>query len=499
MKREQLIRDLIRQGESEQLELKAEVRNEVIAKTICGFLNGEGGQVVVGVTGEGKVVGVKNAERTESELQRYLIDTIVPEAPVTVSTEQVGDKDILLVKVWGGSRKPYVFGGSIFYRRGSQTVAATSREISDLIQTRQQTDALWERQPALRVEVDDLDLEEIRNTIRHINESGRGKTLSDDIPEFLSYHGLYQNGHVSNAAVVLFGKEPARFIPQICVRFSVFASGKTGSSFSEDRVLEGNLFKNIEEIQDLFKKHIAFRSKFDKTQWQRTDGFLYPMDALREGVLNALVHRDYSNVSGTASVFVFPDKIEISNYGRLPHEITIADLRRNHYSLPHNPDIAQMCFLKGYIEKIGRGTLKIIEACKSAGLKEPVWSTEASSIKLTFFSNVKIAPRSRQAEGGITGGVSKGVLASVEGVIEGVTEGVSEDVKDKIKEILLVVYKNEGLRIPEIAHKTETPIKSVERYVKQLRLAALIEFRGAPRTGGYFITKKAAAKISKSK
>ncbi len=495
MKQQQLIRDLIQQGESEQLELKADVRNEVIAKTICGFLNGEGGQVVVGVTDKGKVVGVSNAEKIETELQRYLIENIVPEAPVTVSREQVGDQNILLVKVWGGSKKPYVFGGSIFYRRGSQTVPATSKEISELIHTRQQTDVHWERQPALRVELNDLDPEEIRNTINHINESGRGKKLSDDILEFLSYHGLYQNGHMSNAAVLLFGKEPARFIPQCRVRFSVFGSGKIGASFSEDRLLEGNLFKNIEDIQDLFKKHIAFRSEFDKTRWQRTDGFLYPMAALREGVMNALVHRDYSNVAGTASVLVYPDKLEISNYGKLPNQIKLADLKRNHVSLPHNPDIAQICFLKGYIEKIGRGTLKIVEACKNAGLREPVWSAEDSSIKLTFFSKVKVASVDKGLSGGITEGVSKEVLAKVEGV----TEGVTEDVKDKIKRILLVVYMNEGLKIPEIAHKIEAPMKSVERYVKQLRDAALIEFKGAPRTGGYFVAKKAATRIGKGK
>lgn len=497
MKQRQLIEDLIRHGEGEQLELKTNVRNEVIARTICGFLNGAGGQVVIGVTDKGEVVGVNDVEKIEIELQRYLIDNIVPEAPVTVSTERVGSKSILLAKVWGGSKKPYVFSGTIFYRRGSQTVQATSKEISDLINQRQQTDVQWERQPALRVEIDDLDLEEIRKTIRYINESGTGKKLSDKVPEFLSYHGLYQNGSISNAAVILFGKEPARFIPQSRVRFSVFGSGKTGSSFIEDRFLEGNLFKNIEDIQDLLKKYIAFRSEFDNTRWQRMDGFLYPMAALREGVLNALIHRDYSNVAGTTSVLVYPDKLEISNYGKLPLEITVADLKRNHDALPHNPDIAQMCFLKGYIEKIGRGTLKIIEACKNAGLKEPVWRAESSTIRLTFFSNIKDTPMRKVVVGGITEGVSKRVLANVEGVIEGVTEGVTEDVKDKIKKILLVVYKNKGLKIPEIAQKTETPMKSVERYIKQLRDASLVEFRGAPRTGGYFVTKTGATKISK--
>lgn len=106
--------------------------------------------------------------------------------------------------------------------------------------------------------------------------------------------------------------------------------------------------------------------------------------------------------------------------------------------------------------------MKIIETCKNAGLKEPVWSVESSTIKLTFFGNSIDTP------------IRKGVT-------EGVIEGVTEDVKDKIKKTLLVVYRNKGLKIPEIAQKTNIPMKSIERYVIQLRDGALVEFRGEPK------------------
>ncbi len=277
---------------------------------------------------------------------------------------------------------------------------------------------------------------------------------------------------------MLFAKNPARFLPQCRVRLSYLQQGKTSSNFKDDKLLEGNLFKNIDAIQDFFNKHLELRRSFSDTKWQRQDDLQYPLAALREGVLNALVHRDYSSVSGSMSITIFPDKLEITNFGNLA--LTTAELKKSHLSLPVNPDIAQIVFLRGYIEKIGRGTLKIIDACKAAGLKAPVWSAESNSVKLTFFSDTKL-------EG------------ATEGAIEGVSEGVTEDVKDKLKRVILILSEKPGLRAAEISKNLDIPISSLERYIKQLRDAALIEFRGASKTGGYYLLKTIEEKIKKDR
>ncbi len=217
---------------------------------------------------------------------------------------------------------------------------------------------------------------------------------------------------------------------------------------------------------------------------------IYPLDALREGILNSFIHRDYSSTSSSASIIVYAEKLEIINSGQLP--LTPGELTRNHLSMPFNPDIAQMAFLRGYIEKIGRGTLKIIEACKQAKMKPPQWVPESNSVKLIFFSNTKLE--------GVTKGVSKGVTKSVnmkkiEGVIEGVTEGVTEGVRNKLIYLLAAIASNEGEKIPVYAEITEVPQKTIENYIKQLRDAGLIEFKGDPRSGGYIISEKIKRKI----
>lgn len=487
MNSEQLIKSLLKQGESEQLEFKQVVRKDAIGKSICAFLNHEGGQVVIGISDDKKVVGITDAENWEKELNKYLNTTIIPEAPVMVSVEQVGGKQVLLLKVWAGSKQPYIFDGSIYFRRGQSTVKATSQEISDLIHNRQIDELHWERQMALGVELEDLDIHEIQKTIdRSINESKLDESKKNPI-DFLSHFGLFQNGHFTNAAVVLFAKNPARFIPQTRVRVAFLEKGKTADEFVDDKILNGNLFKNILTVQDFFEKHLRTTRKFSEKEWERQDDYVVPMSALREAVMNALVHRDYSLPSASMAVIIYSDRIEVFNSGKSP--LKAAELKKSHLSLPVNPDIAHMVFLRGYIEKIGRGTIKIMDTCKAAGLKVPKWTTTETSVKLAFPLNVKL--------GGATDGAHDGAFddslnSKLDGAIDGAIDGATKATKGKLSVLLQAIVNNEGKRIPDYKETTKLGSeRTMERYVEQLREAGFIEFKGsAAQTGGYFITDK---------
>ena len=483
MKTEQLIKDLLKQDESGQLEFKEVVRKDAIGKTICAFLNNEGGQLLIGIADNKEIKGIKDADKWQFEIEQFLIKELVPEAPVMVSVENYGDKQLLLIKVWEGSKQPYIFNGSIYYRRNDKTIQASSKEISELIHKRQETEIHWERQAALGVELEDLDIEEIKKTMDAALSDNKMKDIKKEPLEFLSYYGLFQNGNFTNASVVLFAKKPSRFIPQSRVRVAFLDHGKTGDVFKDDQLLEGNLFKNIEAIQQFFEKHLSFSRKFENNNWKRTDGYVFPMAALREGVMNALVHREYGLISSALSIIIDKDKLEITNSGKSPFKQR--ELKKNHLSMPYNPDIAHIVFLRGYIEKIGRGTLKIIDACKQAGIKVPVWEIGEQTVKLTFFSNVKLSSTTE----GAAKGVNKG---AIEGAIEGATKGV----KDKLAILLSAIATNEGNRVPEYKESTGLPDSSMERYIKQLKDGGLIEFRGeAAHTGGYYLTKKMKSKL----
>lgn len=487
MNSEQLIKSLLKQGESEQLEFKQVVRKDSIGKSICAFLNHEGGQVVIGVSDDNKVVGIADAEKWEKELTDYLNTSIIPEAPVMVSVEQVGKKEVLLIKVWAGSKQPYIFDGSIYFRKGQSTVKATSQQISDLIHNRQEDELHWERQLALGVELEDLDIHEIQKTIdRSINESQLDESKRNPT-DFLTHFGLFQNGHFTHAAVVLFAKNPARFIPQTRVRVAFLEKGKTADEFVDDKILDGNLFKNILAVQDFFEKHLRTSRKFSEKEWERQDEYVVPMSALREGVMNALVHRDYSLPSASMSVIIYSDKIEVFNSGKSP--LKAAELKKSHLSLPVNPDIAHMVFLRGYIEKIGRGTIKIMDACKAAGLQAPIWTTAETSVKLAFPLNVKLGGAIGGADGGA---IDDTVVSKIGGAIDGAIDGATKATKDKLTVLLQAIVNDEGKRTPDYRKVTKVGSeRTMERYVEQLREAGFIEFKGsAAQTGGYFITDK---------
>ena len=487
MNSEKLIKSLLRQGEGEHLELKERVRKDEIGKTVCSFLNHEGGQILIGISESKKVLGIPDAEKWESELKSYLTSAIIPDTPIMVSREKKGAKELILIKVWSGTKQPYIFDGSIYFRRGENTVRATSQEISDLIHNRQKTDLHWERQAALGVELEDLDIQEIQKTIdRSIHESRLDDSQRNPI-DFLSHFGLFQNGHFTNAAVVLFAKNPARFIPQARVRIAFLEKGKTADQFIDDKLLEGNLFKNIFSIVDFLEKYLNTSRKFDQKNWERQDNYVVPMDALREGVINALAHRDYSLPTASMSVIIYTDRIEIFNSGKSP--LKASELKRSHLSMPVNPDISHMIFLRGFMEKIGRGTIKIMDACKEAGLKDPSWTITEKSVKLSFLLNIKL--------GGAIDGTTDGANQQREddkivGAIVGAIDGATASTKAKLAILLKAIIEDEGRRAPDYLSITQLGSeRTLERYIMLLKEAGIIEFRGtAYHTGGYFVSEE---------
>src|SRR5690606_35650230 len=135
---------------------------------------GKGGRVLAGISENGIPKGIANAEKHVEQLKMFLLSAIVPEAPITISIEQLVKKDLILLKVYGGSKQPYLYNGSIFYRKGDQTVKATSLQVAELIHGRQKSETHWERQPALGVDLEDLDQKLIQSVIKESSDNHRG-------------------------------------------------------------------------------------------------------------------------------------------------------------------------------------------------------------------------------------------------------------------------------------------------------------------------------------
>lgn len=290
--------------------------------------------------------------------------------------------------------------------------------------------------------------------IKEANLAGREQSLPDNPLQFLSKYGLYKNGDFTNAAVVLFGKNPVKFFPQVRVRLSVFKTDKTGEKLLYDKIFEGNLFKSIGQITDFFDLAYGVSTSFQSVKWQRTDKPSFPRLAIREAILNAFIHRDYSSFSSSIAIKIFPDKLEINSFGNLPKGISIKSLSEDHLSIPVNPDIAHIFFLRSWIEKNGIGTIKMIVLCKELGFKEPLWKVNDNTVKVTFPD--VIVPFNYN---------------------EGISEGISE-----------VLIKKGSLKVTQLADEIGKSAKTVERYVAFLKEIGAIEYEGLKKAGGYKVS-----------
>lgn len=184
----------------------------------------------------------------------------------------------------------------------------------------------------------------------------------------------------------MFGKDPMKFYPNIQVKIGRFGLDAADLRFHE--IIEGNLVNMYHDVQiQLSHKFLIRPITFEG--FQRLENDLYPIAALREMLLNSLVHRTY--MGATIQMRVYDDHLSIWNEGSLPYGLTLEDLKKEHNSRPRNPLLANACFLGGYIDAWGRGTLKIINACKEAGLPEPEIAEKNGGVSTTLFTHSSVS------------------------------------------------------------------------------------------------------------
>ncbi len=472
-----IIENLLQQKENERIELKASAKLDTIAKEITGFINSNGGDLILGVDDNKSVIGIENSEQLAIDIQDYLTNNIVPVAPISVSSILYKHRKLILISVWEGSKKPYSYKQIIYNRVGSSTIVAKKTEILSLIENRKKADFNWERMPVLGTEFKDLDIYELQRTIELVKERNPQRTFNNE-EDFLIQQGLMVNGNITNACIVLFGKNPTRFIPQSKIRLTVYPDRNSTNTFLEDRFFEGNIFSKLTSICTFLG--YMYGKTIKKEGIHRAEKKNYPEIALREGILNAIVHRDYKSVNGFLQISIFSDRTEISNFGSLPEGITVADLKREHPSILRNPDIANICFIRQYIEMVGSGIIRILSECRKNGFKMPKWSDKNNILVLTFPGVSHLANEAN----------NDGVIQNNEGINEGINiniEGINEGTKKVLKKIFSYINNNPMVKTSDVKFFVNKSSATTERYLKILRENDYIEYVGANKTGGYKI------------
>jgi ATP-dependent DNA helicase RecG len=241
----------------------------------------------------------------------------------------------------------------------------------------------WDDVIEPRANFDDIDEKVVNTFLKASENAGRlPENNGLSIPELFEKLRLAESGQIKRAGIVLFGKDPGKFYPNTFVKIGRFGKDDADLKFQETE--EGNLIALLQGVlNQLNYKFLTRPIEFEGMH--RIEKGEYPIAAIREMLLNALVHRNY--MGAPIQIRVYDGKISIWNEGTLPDGLTLDALKRLHSSRPRNPIIADVCFKGGYIDAWGRGTIKIIDTSKQAQLPEPEMMELDGGFSITLFKD----------------------------------------------------------------------------------------------------------------
>ena len=440
--------DQIRKGESKVLELKEKLpKNESIAKTIVAFSNTSGGKLIIGIKDNHQIKGIEedNIFKLQDKISSIIYDNCYPNILPEIYTVNIEDKLILVIEVFRGNLLPYYLkkdgkNNGTFIR-----IEATNRkaEFENILELeRQKRHVSYDEEINYETNLAVLDLAPIKNRF-----NAQNKKL--DITKLKNLKLVKEENdklYPTNALLIALGYFENCMIK--CARFK----GTTMEVFLDKKEYSTDLFSMLENTLSFIQNHINLRGEIKGLC--RIDTYELPTEALREALINALIHRDYTNLGRDIKVAIYDDTVEIVSPGGLPVNITMEDIHSGR-SETRNRVLANLFKELGLIEKCGSGIKRMKALCFSQNLKEPIF-TEKNDFFAIEFSRLK-------------------------------TKTTNVGVNVGVNELYKFIEQNQPVNIQLIVENFKKVTKrTIERWLKNLREEKKIEFRGPPKTGGYY-------------
>ncbi len=344
---------------------------------VCAFANTNGGKLLIGVDDNGNPLGVKDSKKLLEDLPNKFRDIlgIIP----SVKLEKKIGKDIIAIEV-EHSYAPISYQGRFYVRSGSTIQELKGKDLTRFLVSKSGKD--WDEYVEENASLKDINIETVDKFKRIAVKRIPFVKDENEPTKILEKLNLIDNGRLTRAGILLFGKNPKKFWTGANIKVGKFLTD-TDIVSSDD--IEGNLFEQVEKTMELLRtKYLISEIKFEGIY--RKEELEYPEEALREAIINAVIHRDY--IGPHTQLKIYPDKIILWNAGTLPQGIKIDELKKNHASYPRNELLADVFFKAGLIEAWGRGTLKITDECKKTGLPEPEFKEEFGGFAVYFYKDI---------------------------------------------------------------------------------------------------------------
>ncbi len=446
------ILNLIKAGESPTFEFKSSFNTDVI-ETLVAFANAGGGKVIVGVNKKGQITGVSiNQESVQNwvnEIKMKTTPSLIPEAEIF----EIENKTLVIFITQEYPVKPVATRGKYFKRVANSNHLMSLNEIA--IEHLKTINSSWDFYPDPWHNIQHISLDKARKFIKRIERHTQAEINLEPL-EFLTKFEIMRNGQLTFGGYLLFADD---YCPVTDVQAGRFKSPVT---IIDSISINSDLFTEVDEILFFIRKHLMVEYIITGEP-QRTERFDYPIEAIREIVINMIVHRDYRE-SSHSIIKIFDDKIEFYNPGRLYGNLTVNDLLAGNYtSQTRNKLIAKAFKEVGLIERYGSGIRRIINICKNHGIIEPVFEEKPNGFMVTVFKkNLKETD-----------------------VPENDSDRVTDRVTENQRIILNNIIKEPGISTNELAKLVGISQRKIKENIARLKEIGILK-RIGPAKGGHW-------------
>lgn len=454
---------LIGTGESTTVEWKQSLSEiDEIIETAAAFANTDGGIIFVGVSSEGNVSGAQIGKGTIEKLVNQVAQNTDPKLHPKVTVKKIDGKDVFVVEVKESHDHLVLAFGRPYKRVGRSTVKMTKDEYERLILEKHKGKLYFDEQICKDAKITDISKEKLLTFVKKAKEQ-RGLSIDSaaSVEDILRKLKLMKDGKLTNAAILLFGKDTQDFFLQAELKAIRFKGIDETKPMLDFKTIGGDAITLLEKAESFIYDHIPMRAWIESGKLQRQEKWLYPPDAIREALANALAHRDYAS-PGKVQVRIFDDRLEIWNPGLLPPPLTLNKLKGKHDSIPRNPLIAKAFFWIKFAEDVGSGTSKIVQWCKEWGLPEPTYE-EAGGSFVTVFNNPE------QDESIQIGSEKRSEIGS----------------EKRSEKIIAAIKENPTISAQQIAQAIGITSRAIEKHLSNLKNKGVLK-RVGPDRGGHW-------------
>ena len=374
----------IAQGENTTTEFKENFDQEVV-ETGAAFANTDGGTIFIGVSDKREIRGITIGKETLRDVSNRISQATEPRVVIEIKSVAVEEKSVLLIHIAESSIKPVSVRGRCYRRVGNSNRVMSLQEISQMHLNA--TGQTWDQFSVTRAGIDDIDEKKVewyltrRETVRNVS-----KPQDMNMAAFLkNINGISDDGTPTHAGLLFFNKHPQRrFFYNAQLRVVRFKGTSVTHPVIDRLDCDETLWENVDAAEEFIRKNIRLLSFRTSKSFQRDDKFEYPLKALREAIINALIHRNYQETADVR-VFIFDNRFEVISPGTFPEGVSPNEPTHK----PVNPTLSQFMFDVGFIERYGAGIRMMRRLCEEWGNKAPRYEFHPLETKIIFDSPIQ--------------------------------------------------------------------------------------------------------------